>query len=142
MNMPAPVPRPDHASSGTKASEPDAATLQAMRLLAHRPDLTQRELSREMGLSLGKTHYVLRALLDKGFLKIQNFRRSDSKLAYAYLLTPNGAAEKVRLTRAFLDRKEAEFERLQATIALLRQEVREAQASETRQPDHTSDGHE
>jgi EPS-associated MarR family transcriptional regulator len=100
-----------------------ARALGAMRLLAERPDLSQRELSHELGLSLGKTHYVLHSLLDKGLVKIRNFRRSDNKLAYAYLLTPKGVREKLRLTQRFLARKEAEFELLQATIAQLRSEV-------------------
>ena len=88
--------------------------------------LSQRELSAALGLSLGKTHYVLHALLDKGFVKMRNFRRSDNKRAYAYLLTPTGLGEKIRLTRGFLARKEAEFERLKSTIAALRSEVGKA----------------
>lgn len=100
-----------------------AATLEALRLLEGRPELTQRQLSRRLGLSLGKTHYVLHALLNKGLVKVENFRRNDNKLAYAYLLTPKGLKEKLRLTRAFLARKESEFETLQATIAQLRHEV-------------------
>ena len=100
-----------------------AATLQALRLLAAQPELSQRELSRALGLSLGKTHYVLHALLDKGLVKIQNFRRNNNKLAYAYLLTPKGLKAKIQLTRAFLARKEAEFELLRASIADLRREV-------------------
>jgi EPS-associated MarR family transcriptional regulator len=111
------------ATSPTSADAETARTLEAMRLLAEHPELSQRELSRALGLSLGKTHYVLHALLDKGLVKIQNFRRNDNKLAYAYLLTPKGAKEKLRLTRAFLVRKEAEFERLQSTIAQLRAEA-------------------
>ena len=99
------------------------ATLEALRLLADRPDLSQRQLSRELGLSLGKTHYVLHALLDRGLVKIQNFRRAGNKLAYAYLLTPKGLRAKLRLTRGFLARTEAEFELLQARIVLLRQEL-------------------
>jgi EPS-associated MarR family transcriptional regulator len=104
-----------------------AAALEALRLLEARPELSQRELSRALGLSLGKTHYVLHALLGKGLLKIENFRRNNNKLAYAYLLTPKGMKEKMRLTRSFLARKEAEFERLSATIARLRQEVQAGQ---------------
>lgn len=107
-----------------------ARILEAMRLLAAQPDLSQRELSRALGLSLGKTHYVLHALLDKGLVKIQNFRRNDNKLAYAYLLTPKGVREKLRLTRSFLARKEVEFERLRSTIAQLRAEIQGRQASE------------
>ena len=117
---------PDPIGLSTQASISDAKTeamLDALRLLAARPDLSQRQLSRELGLSLGKTHYVLHALLDKGLVKIENFRRNDKKLAYAYLLTSEGLRTKLRLTRGFLARKEAEFELLQATIARLRQEV-------------------
>lgn len=72
-----------------------ARALGAMRLLAERPELSQRELSHELGLSLGKTHYVLHSLLDKGLVKIRNFRRNDNKLAYAYLLTPKGDRKSV-----------------------------------------------
>jgi EPS-associated MarR family transcriptional regulator len=117
------------------ASDPtDADTaraLEAMRLLAARPELSQRELSRALGLSLGKTHYVLHALLDKGLVKIRNFRRNDNKRAYAYLLTPKGVKTKLQLTRRFLARKEAEFELLQTTIAQLRHEVRAASPAGT-----------
>lgn len=100
-----------------------AATLEVLRLLEARPDLSQRELSAGLGLSLGKTHYLLHALLDKGLVKIHNFKRSDNKRAYAYLLTSTGMKEKLRLTSAFLARKEIEFELLRDTIARLRQEV-------------------
>lgn len=109
-------------------SDPAAIQLQALRLLAARPELTQRQLSRELGLSVGKTHYVLHALLDKGLVKIRNFRRSNNKLAYAYLLTAHGLREKLRMTHAFLARKESEFEELQATIAQLRLEVQQESA--------------
>jgi len=101
----------------------DGARLAVLRLLEQRPDLSQRELSEALGLSLGKTHYVLHALLDKGLVKMRNFRRSDRKLAYAYLLTPAGLHEKLRLTRSFLKRKELEFRMLQDTIIMLRREV-------------------
>ncbi len=107
-----------------------AATLGAMRLLADRPELSQRQLSQALGLSLGKTHYVLHALLDKGLVKIENFKRNDNKLAYAYLLTPKGLRAKLSLTRSFLARKEAEFELLRTTIARLRQEAHPASASD------------
>jgi EPS-associated MarR family transcriptional regulator len=115
--------------SPTSSDEEAAFSLEALRLLAEQPDMSQRQLSRAMGLSLGKTNYVLHALLDKGLLKIQNFRRNDNKLAYAYLLTPKGVTEKIRLTRSFLARKEAEFELLRATIARLRLEVQGSAAA-------------
>lgn len=100
-----------------------AATLETLRLLAGRQDLSQRQLSRALGLSLGKTHYVLHALLDKGLVKIENFSRSDNKLAYAYLLTPSGIAAKSRLTRDFLKVKIRQFETLRSEIDALRQEA-------------------
>jgi EPS-associated MarR family transcriptional regulator len=101
----------------------EAARLAALRLLSEQPQLSQRELSTALGLSLGKTHYVLHALLDKGLVKARNFKRSDNKLAYAYVLTPSGLREKLRLTQAFLSRKEDEFEMLKNTIANLRAEL-------------------
>jgi EPS-associated MarR family transcriptional regulator len=110
-------------------SDLDAIRLAALRVLAERPDLSQRDLSQALGLSLGKTHYVLHALLDKGLVKARNFRRSDNKLAYAYLLTPAGLREKLLLTRRFLVRKEAEFEQLRDAIAALRAEVDSASAN-------------
>jgi EPS-associated MarR family transcriptional regulator len=104
----------------------EAARLAVLRLLEQRPELSQRELSEALGLSLGKAHYVLHSLLDRGLVKVGNFRRSDNKLAYAYVLTPTGLREKMRLTRAFLSRKEAEFEQLRQTIASLRDELADA----------------
>ena len=101
----------------------EAARLAVLRLLRQRPDMSQRELSEVLGLSLGKTHYVLHSLLDRGLVKAGNFRRSGNKLAYAYVLTPSGIHEKLRLTRAFLSRKEAEFEDLRRMIAALKGEL-------------------
>ena len=115
--------RPDAPAHG----DAEAARLAVLRLLEQRPDLSQRDLSEALGLSLGKTHYVLHSLLDKGQVKAGNFRRSDNKLAYAYVLTPRGLREKLRLTKAFLSRKEAEFEQLRRTIATLKNELPEAE---------------
>jgi EPS-associated MarR family transcriptional regulator len=112
----------------------DAAQLALLRLLEKQPELSQRDLSEALNLSLGKTHYLLRALLDKGLVKVRNFRRSDQKLAYAYLLTPAGLRAKLTLTRAFLARKEAEFESLQQTIALLRRELAPAEEAASAAP--------
>ena len=96
-----------------------------MRLLEEHPDCSQRELSRRMGVSLGKTHYLLRALLEKGWVKMQNFSRSDRKLRYAYVLTPNGMRERMKLTRNFLARKETEYLELKTQISMLRDELAE-----------------
>jgi EPS-associated MarR family transcriptional regulator len=104
----------------------EAAELAVLRLLESDPTLSQRDLSRELGLSLGKTHYLLRALLDKGAVKVSNFRRSDNKAAYMYLLTPAGVRKRASMTRAFLARKEAEYEALERTITQLRSELNQA----------------
>ena len=114
-----PAPDPEAPRHG----DLEGARLAVLRLLEQRPDCSQRDLSQALGLSLGKTHYVLHALLDKGLVKARNFRRSDRKLAYAYVLTPIGLRERISLTRAFLRRKEAEFEHLQHTIAKLKGEL-------------------
>ncbi len=117
---------PDAAKPVAAApGDAEAARLAVLRLLQRNPDLSQRQLSAALGLSLGKTHYVLHSLLDRGLVKAGNFRRSDRKLAYAYVLTPSGLREKLRLTRAFLRRKEAEFVELESTIASLKSELGE-----------------
>ena len=124
------------AAPPSSADSDATATLDALRLLADRPELSQRQLSNALGLSLGKAHYLLHALLDKGFVKIENFRRHDRKTAYAYLLTPKGLIAKLRLTREFLACKEAEFESLQAIIASLRQEVKCIEPPAAASPNH------
>jgi EPS-associated MarR family transcriptional regulator len=91
--------------------------------LTDEPAASQRNLAQRFGVSLGKVNYCLRALVDKGLVKANNFKRSDNKLAYAYVLTPAGLEEKSRLTRDFLQRKLAEFESLQEEIEALRREV-------------------
>ena len=101
----------------------DAAELAVLRLLQGDPALSQHELSKALGLSLGKTHYLLRALLEKGVIKARNFRRSDNKVGYMYLLTPGGMRKRLDLTRAFLARKESEYIALQRTILQLRSEL-------------------
>lgn len=104
-------------------SPADAAHFQVLKLIERTPDLSQRELARELGVSLGKAHYLLRALVEKGWVKVNNFRRNDNKLAYAYLLTPAGVSEKIRLARDYLWRKEIEYRAIVAEIEALRSEV-------------------
>ena len=105
------------------------AHLRVLQLLHHQPDLSQRQLAEKLGVSLGKANYLLRALLDRGAIKAKNFRNSQNKLAYAYVLTPTGLREKLRLTRAFLLRKETEFEQLRHTIASLKNELSESRSA-------------
>lgn len=97
--------------------------LRLLKLIEANPEVSQRELARELGVSLGKAHYLLRALLEKGLVKAGNFRRHDKKLAYLYLLTSKGATEKLRLARVYLARKEREYEAIRAEIEQLRKEV-------------------
>jgi EPS-associated MarR family transcriptional regulator len=94
-----------------------------LRALAEHPELSQRDLARRTGASLGAVNYCLRALAEKGLVKARNFRAADNKLRYAYLLTPQGIEAKTRLTLRFLQRKRAEYARLQAEIAALEAEV-------------------
>jgi len=93
--------------------------------LAEHPDATQRELARELGVSVGKVNYCLKALIGKGWVKIRNFQKSTHKAAYLYLLTAKGIEEKMQVTSAFLRRKLDEYERLTAEIERLRREVGE-----------------
>ncbi|MEO8080118.1 MAG: MarR family EPS-associated transcriptional regulator [Caldimonas sp.] len=94
-----------------------------LRLLEEHPEYTQRQLATALGVSLGKTHYLLKALLAKGWVKAQNFRRSDRKLGYLYVLTPRGIRERLQLTQAFLARKEREYVQLRSQITALRQDL-------------------
>jgi EPS-associated MarR family transcriptional regulator len=114
--------------SASETNDQEASRLAVLRLLSEQPAISQRELSAALGLSLGKTHYVLHALLDRGLVKARNFQRSHRKLAYAYVLTPRGLTEKIQLTRRFLARKEAEYVELEKMIAALHVEL-EAHAS-------------
>jgi len=87
------------------------------------PYLTQRELSKELGVSLGKTNYIINALIDKGWIKLKNFKRSDKKLGYSYLLTTQGIAEKAVLAQKFLKKKSDEYNKLKEEIENLRNEL-------------------
>jgi EPS-associated MarR family transcriptional regulator len=90
-----------------------------LSLLEQNPDMSQRDLARALGVSLGGINYSLKALIERGMVKAQNFKKSESKLAYAYVLTPQGIAEKTKLTARFLKRKMEEYEALKAEIDLL-----------------------
>lgn len=90
--------------------------------------MSQRDLANALGVSLGKANYCLRALLTKGFIKMQSFRKSQNKLTYAYFLTPAGIAEKASITVRFLERKVAEYESLTLEIEVLKSEMNTAQS--------------
>ena len=95
----------------------------ALKLLEANPELSQRQLSSGLGVSLGKGHYILKSLIDVGWVKLNNFQGSKNKLGYAYVLTPAGIAEKAAITVRFLARKQREYIELQAEIEVLRDEV-------------------
>lgn len=97
--------------------------LKVLRLLESNPQLSQRELAEALGVSVGKVNYCLNALIDKGLVKIQNFRSNKNKRVYAYLLTPKGIAEKADMTMQFLQRKMVEYELLREEIEKLRLEA-------------------
>ena len=94
-----------------------------LKLMQDNPGMTQRALAKELGISLGGANYCLQALVEKGWLKIQNFSKSENKLGYAYLLTPVGIAEKTALTGRFLKRKMQEYDELKAEIEALQRDV-------------------
>jgi len=94
-----------------------------LALLEKTPDVSQRDLAKALGVSLGGVNYSLRALVDRGMVKAQNFSKSERKLAYAYVLTPQGLAEKTKLTARFLKRKMEEYEALRAEIDSLQNTI-------------------
>ena len=100
----------------------DDARFKILRLLEKHPDYSQRDLARALGLSLGGVNFCLRGLIQKGFVKVSNFRQSDNKLRYVYVLTPSGVSERAALTHSFLQRRLREYEALQAEIEALRAE--------------------
>lgn len=106
----------------------DDVHFQIMRILQANPDLTQRELARMLGMSVGSLNYGLNALIDKGYVKMANFSKSKNKFKYVYLLTPQGIAEKMALTSRFLKRKMDEYDALKLEIEALKAEVGEQQA--------------
>ena len=98
-----------------KPIDPDVH-FRVLQLLNEQPSLTQRELAERLGISLGSVNYCLKALIALGHIKVDNFKKNPDKFAYLYLLTPNGVAEKARLTAGFLKRKMAEYQALKKEI--------------------------
>lgn len=110
----------------TEPQQPDGLSerhLEILRLVEKRPERTQREIASSLGISLGAANFCLRALVEKGLVKVRNFRASDNKLRYAYVLTPRGLSAKIDMTRAFLKRKLDEYETLRGEIETLQQEL-------------------
>jgi len=101
----------------------DEMGYELLRQIDQAPAASQRKLAARLGISLGKVNYCMRALVDKGWVKANNFRSSQNKLGYAYLLTQRGVTAKAKLASAFLARKEAEYEALHSEIEALRSEL-------------------
>lgn len=108
----------------------DSTRYRLLKLLETHPGLSQRELAKELGVSLGKVNFCLSALIEKGLLKASNFKNSKNKLAYMYLLTPAGVEEKARITIRYLKLKMQEYENLSAEIDELRREAAEVEKRE------------
>jgi EPS-associated MarR family transcriptional regulator len=96
-----------------------------LKTLEENPELSQRDMAKRLGVSLGKINFCLNALVEKGSLKINNFRNSDNKQAYVYLLTPTGMEQKARMTIEFLQYKVQEYERLREEIEELKHEAKQ-----------------
>ncbi|WP_045860381.1 MarR family EPS-associated transcriptional regulator [Teredinibacter purpureus] len=101
----------------------DELRYQLLKELEENPDISQRQLASMMGVSLGKTNYCLKALVDAGWVKVGNFARSNRKLNYAYVLTPKGLSEKAAVTVRFLKNKQLLYEQLEQEIAVLQKEA-------------------
>jgi len=99
--------------------------LDLLRKLEENPNYTQRELSVEMGVSLGKVNYCLKKLIEKGWVKLINFNKNENKVSYVYLLTPQGIEKKTKLTFEFLKTKVREYEILQEEIEMLKKDVKQ-----------------
>ena len=111
------------ASHALKVGARDELRLRVLRALEANPELSQRQLAAKLGVSLGGVNYALKALMERGFVKANNFRKSGRKAAYLYVLTPKGVVEKTSLAAAFLGRKLAEYEVLRQEIEALKGEV-------------------
>ena len=109
--------------SSTHAQQMEDLQFRVLQLLHSKPDTSQRDLAKQLGISHGKMNYCVNALMEKGLVKLENFQHSQHKFKYMYLLTPAGLAEKAALTGRFLQRKMAEYEALKAEIEALKAEI-------------------
>ncbi|MDO9145898.1 MULTISPECIES: MarR family EPS-associated transcriptional regulator [Comamonadaceae] len=117
-----------------RQSANDDTLFWTLKLLQDKPGMTQRTLAKEVGINVSSINFCLKALLEKGWIKMGNFSKNPNKLGYAYLLTPIGMAEKAALTKRFLQRKMAEYEKLREEIALLERETQKQDALKDGKP--------
>lgn len=90
--------------------------LELMHIVHENPNISQRQIAKEIGLSIGKVNYCLKALIDIGFVKVDNFNNSNQKIKYAYILTPKGIKQKIIITKQFIAKKLQEYEKLKEYI--------------------------
>ena len=109
--------------ASSREEQQESARLRVMRLLSDNPKISTRSVADAVGISNGAAYYVLKALVEKGFVKLENFGNNSRKGQYAYLLTPKGLVEKSLLTHRFIKRKRLEFEALRTEIMALEAEV-------------------
>ena len=119
----------DKTVPGEGLSQRESLDFELLFLLETEPGLSQRAIAERLGVSLGRVNYCLKALLEKGELKLAHFRSAKSKLGYAYALTPRGVAQRAALTRRFLQRKLIQYDRLKAQIAGLERELNRTDAA-------------
>jgi EPS-associated MarR family transcriptional regulator len=110
-------------SKQSQSQSQEDTYFRVLRILKENPDLTQRELAEKLGVSVGSLNYCLKALIEKGWIKMQNFSQSKNKFGYVYILTPKGISEKAALTSNFLKRKLSEYESLKLEIESLNLEL-------------------
>lgn len=115
---------PEPPMSSRQANLQEDTYFRVMRILDEKPQITQRELAEQLGVSVSGLNYCLKALMQKGWVKMQNFSHNPNKMGYAYLLTPTGMAQKAALTSSFLKRKMQEYEALRAEIEALQSEIK------------------
>jgi EPS-associated MarR family transcriptional regulator len=119
------MPRSKHER---RAPWPTPSHYQILKSLEADPKISQRQLAENLGISLGKVNYCVKALLEKGLIKATNFKNSNNKIAYAYLLTPKGIKQKTELAHHFLERKVHEYEQLEQEIRTLKAELQQVRA--------------
>lgn len=120
--------------AGKRSALQEDVRFRLLRLLQENPEMSQRELAEAVGISVGSVHYALKALLDKGLIKLGNFSAAKDKRRYAYFLTPKGLAEKAAITKDFLARKRAEYDALKAEIDALQNELGALPDTELQRP--------
>jgi EPS-associated MarR family transcriptional regulator len=121
-------PKPHHMTSRRSQLQEDTY-FRVLRMLQDNPDMTQREIAEKLGISTSGLNYCLKALIDKGWVKVQNFSQSKNKFGYIYVLTPQGISEKAQLMGRFLMRKHREYEQLQEEITQLQREFEKVSAT-------------